>query len=88
MRTTFRSRASALERLNQGSANTERSLGADLGCADDANLILLEDKVLPSEEIQAICKRHDVRARVVDPESGLLVREFGRNGILSTPRGK
>ena len=115
MRTTFRSRASALallrttatvslgggpdfvlvraraanceQPLASASADTEDGFGADLGYAEDANLILLEDKVLPSEEIQAICKRHGVRARVVDPESGLLVREFGHNGIPSTPSG-
>jgi hypothetical protein len=68
--------------------DNQRTLRADFGSTGDevldAELLLLEDDLHTTEEIQAICRRYGVRARAVDPTSGLLVGEFGLNGSPSS----
>jgi hypothetical protein len=69
---------------------TPKTFRAGFGRTDkedlDSELIRIEDQLHTLEQIQAICRRYKVRARVFDASTGRIVGDLDREGHEVTPR--
>ena len=67
-----------------------KTFRADFGSTDDerldAELLLIKDQLHTFEQLQAICRKYKVRARVFDASTGRIVGDLDRDGHEVTPR--